>query len=526
MGRCGRQGLFRNKEGWNTVLRKQEARQEKKCVIREARPRNATTFFISNLPDGCNRDRLWRAFGFLENLEDVIVPWKRDRAGNTFGFLKLSNVKEVDIWIDRLKEVKIDGAVIGVNLAKFNRHGSKIETPFAGERVSVFSRLKFEKTFRQERLSKYASDHSNHCRNDGRSYSDVVHPQKLINTGISLELPPLNTDSKKKCEFKSLVGEAKDLETLNNLKFHLAGLVDEGPMLRYLGGLKVLVTKSIIEEADEFLRNQSEVWASWFSRLYVWDGTPPLFERVAWIKVFGVPASLWDRHVLNRIGERCGRLLVKSDVSPDDGNLAEDRMAILVHTGKPISMEMNLVWKNHSLKVWVEEIIGHWSTDFLSNESSELSDAGRSPEVAVSSEFGGRKWLGCLSDVEPSCMGIHNAGTYSKTAAHGEDCDFPSVSHVADLDGHVEQGHNLYGVHNTPVVDAMSLGEGKKVNTCVLESTPSCMGFDDNDGVHGEPTFGDQNITAASDHEERESAEAVGQHSGLVTPWWGLVRSP
>ncbi|MFS7914272.1 hypothetical protein Hanom_Chr02g00151441 [Helianthus anomalus] len=55
------------------------------------------------------------------------------------------------------------------------------------------------------------------------------------------------------------------------------------------------------------------VWEKWFTRLYVWDGIPPLFERVAWVKVLGVPVSLWDGHIVNRIGERCGRLLVKSE---------------------------------------------------------------------------------------------------------------------------------------------------------------------------------------------------------------------
>ncbi|KAJ0451911.1 hypothetical protein HanRHA438_Chr15g0715361 [Helianthus annuus] len=130
-------------------------------------------------------------------------------------------------------------------------------------------------------------------------------------------------EAKKQWEFKSLVGEAKDIEFLNNLKIHHVGLVEEGPMLRYLEGLKVLITFSNKEEANNFLRTRGEEWASWFSRLYVWEGIPPLFERVAWIKVIGVPVLLWDRHVLNRIGERCGRILVKSEASFEDGNMAE-----------------------------------------------------------------------------------------------------------------------------------------------------------------------------------------------------------
>ncbi|MFS7906148.1 hypothetical protein Hanom_Chr01g00055871 [Helianthus anomalus] len=74
----------------------------------------------------------------------------------------------------------------------------------------------------------------------------------------------------------------------------------------------------------------------WFSRLYIREGIPPIFESVAWIKILGVPVCLWGWNVLNKIGERCGRLSVKSEAEANNGNLAEDRLAILVHSGKKI----------------------------------------------------------------------------------------------------------------------------------------------------------------------------------------------
>ncbi|KAJ0667352.1 putative nucleotide-binding alpha-beta plait domain superfamily, RNA-binding domain superfamily [Helianthus annuus] len=396
------------------------------------------------------RLRLWQAFSFLENLEDVFVPWKRDRAGNTFGFVKLSNVKEVDTWINRLKEVKIDGAVIGVNLAKFNRDGSKTAAPSTGERVSVFSRLTFDKSARYVQSSMNTGQNLKPRNNDGRSYCDVVNQKNVFKSGTTIELPPLNTDTKKKWEFKSLVGEAKDIEIPNNLKLHLTGLVEEGPLLRYLGGLKVLVSFSNIEEADDFLRNKSEIWAIWLSRLYVWDGIPPLFKRVAWIKVIGVPVSLWDCHVLNRIGERCGRPLVKSEASAEDGNMSGDRMAILVSTGKRISLEMNITWKDHMFSVWVEEITGLWSPAFLSDDSPDVSDVGLSPEFEESSEYGGVKSKSCMLDSEPSCMGNNMDSSSPKVVSQEQDCDFPitpRVAAVADQEeregvGHVDEDFN------------------------------------------------------------------------------------
>ncbi|KAF5778561.1 putative RNA recognition motif domain, nucleotide-binding alpha-beta plait domain superfamily [Helianthus annuus] len=358
---------------WHTVLSKKEARREKLFASRELRLRDTTSFFISNLPDSCNRDRLWKAFGHLDELEDVFVHMKRDGAGNKFGFIKLYKIRDVNYWIDTLKEVKIDGGVINVNLAKFNRDGSKIERLEDGDRVSVFSRLK-RVTLENQDDRKVGKEFKMH--NDGachafggKSYSSVLKNQSTVTPvdGLSIELPPVNTETKKSLEFKSLVGETKDIDILNNLK----EILDEGLKLRYLGGLKVLISFSSVQEADEYLRLRVEEWEQWFSRLYMWEGIPPLFEKVAWIKVLGVPVSLWDRHILNRIGERCGRLLVKSEASPDDGNMAEDRMAILVETGKRLSKELNLKWKDHNFKVWVEEMSGQWSPAFLDMNSSD-----------------------------------------------------------------------------------------------------------------------------------------------------------
>ncbi|KAF5776481.1 putative RNA recognition motif domain, nucleotide-binding alpha-beta plait domain superfamily [Helianthus annuus] len=288
MSRGGRRGLFgsfganyvrfNKDDGWNTVLSKKEARKEKIFLNRELRLRNATSFFVSNLPDDCTRDRLWKAFAFMDNLEDVFILGKKDKAGNNFGFVKLSNVWDVDSCMESMKEVSIDGAIIGVNLAKFNRDGSKKEKFNPGERVSVFSRLNFGGPVRRSKPNVVGMTSGNI---DSRSFSNVVSNKICIIQVNTVELPPMDTETKKKWELRPLIGEVKDIETLNNLKSHLDGLVDEGPFLRYLGGLKVLVTFSNQEVANDFLRNRGEEWATWFSRLYVWDGTPPLFERVA-----------------------------------------------------------------------------------------------------------------------------------------------------------------------------------------------------------------------------------------------------
>ncbi|MFS7978261.1 hypothetical protein Hanom_Chr10g00913451 [Helianthus anomalus] len=226
MDRGGRRSVYgRNKftrnDGWNTVLSRRQVRQEKLCFNKELRLPNATSFFISILPDTFNRAMLWKAF---------------------------------EHW-------------------------------------------KISKMFPDKNLGKKT------VQNLGaRSYRSVLSPNLEDIPKTCIELPPMNVETKKRWEYKSLVGEAKDIDILNSLKKHLSGIMDEG-----------------------WLRCGKK----WFSRLYVWEGVPPVYERIAWIKILGVPVSLWDRHVFNRVGERCGHLLVKSEADADDGNLAEERVAIL-----------------------------------------------------------------------------------------------------------------------------------------------------------------------------------------------------
>ncbi|MFS7963582.1 hypothetical protein Hanom_Chr08g00740021 [Helianthus anomalus] len=53
----------------------------------------------------------------------------------------------------------------------------------------------------------------------------------------------------KKWELKSLIGEVKDIEFLNDLDSQLSGIMEDNFQLRYLGGLLCF---SCPEEAEEF----------------------------------------------------------------------------------------------------------------------------------------------------------------------------------------------------------------------------------------------------------------------------------
>ncbi|KAF5804367.1 putative RNA recognition motif domain, nucleotide-binding alpha-beta plait domain superfamily [Helianthus annuus] len=411
------------------IQNKQVYRKEKLFRNRDARLQNATSFFISNLPESCDKNSLWKAFEHLDNLEDTFVPCKKDRAGNKFGFIKLSNVTDPVWWMEKMKEVRIDGASIGVNLARFNRDGSKVETANQGNRMSVFNRLYGLNPIHEEGRAPVRKASAQH---GVKSDSSVVKNKGNEPTGGSLALPPMHTESKKLLEFKSLVGEVKDIDILNGLKEHLSGLTEKGLKLKYLGGLKVLLCFDSPDEAEEFRYDMVNEWERWFSRLYLWDGIPPIFERVAWIKILGVPICLWDRHVFNKIGERCGRLLVKSEAESSNGNMAEERLAILVHSGKRISMEFDISWKEHNFKVWVEEIAGQWCPSFLDNDGSSQKSLELSSVYGVSSVVGVSESKSQVGDSSDACMGRSNSPLSPVFEDHG----FEGIVHEAHAQPH------------------------------------------------------------------------------------------
>ncbi|MFS7950361.1 hypothetical protein Hanom_Chr07g00582281 [Helianthus anomalus] len=108
-------------------------------------------------------------------------------------------------WIEELKQVCIDGAVIDVNLAKFDRDGSKIEVQNR-ERMSVFDRLNAEgrvSVFSRLQNKNLGSMHARPLKVDSalyqknKTYSSVVNPGINVNSTVDIELPPMNTKTKK-----------------------------------------------------------------------------------------------------------------------------------------------------------------------------------------------------------------------------------------------------------------------------------------------------------------------------------------
>ncbi|KAI3808928.1 hypothetical protein L1987_24891 [Smallanthus sonchifolius] len=158
----------------------------------------------------------------------------------------------------------------------------------------------------------------------------------------------------------SLLGVATSLSALIELKQSLEGIFDLQVALRYVGGLRFLLTFPTHQEALDFLKEKESVWKSWCTSLVIWRGQNYVFERIAWIRIFGVPPHLWEDGVFDTIASNFGRVMQSSDASTREGNLAFDTVAIMVDHGLTVNREAKIMWKGTRIRCWIREVNDDW----------------------------------------------------------------------------------------------------------------------------------------------------------------------
>ncbi|MFS7925345.1 hypothetical protein Hanom_Chr04g00283731 [Helianthus anomalus] len=218
---------------------------------------------------------------------------------------------------------------------------------------------------------------------------------------------------------RAVVGRTVNLETLVDFAKLLRIAKISVEKIQYLGGLSILISFGDNAGASAFL-NARKVWDPWFSKVEIWDGQSLPFERVVWLKVYGVPLHLFDTEVMEMIGGGFGKVLHVMKSLVEEKDLSLSRVAVLVGEATRIREKLKLAWKDRVFRVWVEEELEDWVPDCLGERGVEFSpgvssDAnspatcnGGSSPVASSPVvgFSGLGNLGGGEEVpEGSCMG-------------------------------------------------------------------------------------------------------------------------
>ncbi|KAF5802508.1 putative RNA recognition motif domain, nucleotide-binding alpha-beta plait domain superfamily [Helianthus annuus] len=330
------------------------------------------TFLVQNLPERTTKEILWRSFQPHGFVTDAYVARKKDKKGNFFGFVRFVGVGNVGETIQQMNTVKIFEAKVTVSLAKYDKNHKKfIYTPkVMGEKV-----WKPKEPVHRSEQGTGVNPPGGAAVREGRSFASLFQKEGHASFSESKMLVVEGNGSKYPlhCRGRSIHGVVKDLPTLNNLNSILSngGLANYG--LSYIGGLSILLTLGNPGNVRETLNNHSELLSSAFSRYHGWNGEDLPLDRVATLRITGVPVHLKENSLFDRIGSLFGRVVQESSFSWLGPDNSDSIVKVLVPPGKRIEETVVMQWKDRRFVVWVSETMEVWSPDLEDENDSEDS---------------------------------------------------------------------------------------------------------------------------------------------------------
>ncbi|KAJ0466628.1 putative RNA recognition motif domain, nucleotide-binding alpha-beta plait domain superfamily [Helianthus annuus] len=341
-----------------------------------------TKLFVSNLPEGCTPWELRKCLESYGEISGTYVAKKRNKEGCRFGFVSFKNVG------DKKELVKvISGARMGENKLKVNIARYAVEN-------SGMARKTEEKS-KNSKAAGHSFGGKTFQLRDARSYSNVVGNSSGGDGAFSGHLGKVVEEVREPSKYVvvpdklvafnslfglSLVGRVVDLETLVDFDrlLRIAKVVVAN--VQYLGGLSILISFHDAVSASSFLESKV-VWGPWFSRLDVWNGQSLPLERVAWLRLIGIPLHLFEPDVMTQVGELFGKVLHVPKMVEEDLDLSVCSVAVLIGEVGRISDVISLRWNRKCYRIGVEEEQQVWIPDCLGAAGINESKASESSPV-------------------------------------------------------------------------------------------------------------------------------------------------
>ncbi|KAM0069818.1 hypothetical protein Hdeb2414_s0001g00005991 [Helianthus debilis subsp. tardiflorus] len=197
-----------------------------------------------------------------------------------------------------------------INVARFALENSEVETekevPAKTVRPPGQNHVGGKFSVRDVRSYKEVVGNSNFGIGSVESSGD--NPVAGTSNVEKVIIVPDRVEAFKGCQGLAVVGRAVDLETLVDIDRLLTIAKFVVANVQYLGGLSVLISFHEEESANRFL-SVKNIWEPWFSKLDPWKGQTLPFERVAWLKLTGIPLHLFEGDVLSQVGAVFGKVL-------------------------------------------------------------------------------------------------------------------------------------------------------------------------------------------------------------------------
>ncbi|CAH1442453.1 unnamed protein product [Lactuca virosa] len=154
----------------------------------------------------------------------------------------------------------------------------------------------------------------------------------------------------------TLIGEAHSLDHIGSLPATI--LISDNT--KYLGGLNIAIHFGSSVEAKDFLEDENR-WRDWFRWMVKSDQQELRYERIAWLKIIGLPLKLWDEENFNLIASRFGRVINPFDGIGNRRDYSMGKVGVLTSEKKWINEEITITADDVKHQIGVVEYTDDWS---------------------------------------------------------------------------------------------------------------------------------------------------------------------
>ncbi|PWA88731.1 RNA-directed DNA polymerase, eukaryota, Nucleotide-binding alpha-beta plait domain protein [Artemisia annua] len=304
-------------------------------------------FFVSNLPEGCSSSDLKEVLLRYGDVQGIYIARKYDKLGKRFGFATFKvtrnradleeNLK--DVWIGSYKLYIVPARFVG-DQKHVGDNGKKIDP--SAHKETVWKPVTIPEV--QEQVVN---------QNEGdRMDVEGNNLQELYGCGV--------------------IAEASSLDVLTSLKTKLKEAAFVGFKIRYVGGLTVLLSFENVLDKDRFL-NDNDGWKSWLKTAESWIGQVVKTDRVAWIKIRGLPMHVAEMKSFNEIAGMFGTVIAEAHY-PEEGDISYAIVGISLQSHARVGGSVKVVWKDSSYLVYVEEDLEEWFPECVVDLDEEAEE--------------------------------------------------------------------------------------------------------------------------------------------------------
>ncbi|PWA75817.1 RNA-directed DNA polymerase, eukaryota, Nucleotide-binding alpha-beta plait domain protein [Artemisia annua] len=334
-------------------------------------------FFVSNLPEGCSSSDLKDVLSRYGDVQGVYIARKYDKLGKRFGFATFkvtrnrvdleANLK--DVWIGSYKLFIVPARFVSGQKPIVDK-GKKIDNsvhreavwkPVTGPEVQVH----LDNQNEEDRMH---VDGSSSEGVDQRSFRDT-----LLNKNVEPSIPEVIVQSEGKNLHElygsGVIAKVSSLDVLTSIKSKLKEAAFGGCNIRYLGGFTVMLNFENASDKDRFL-NVNDVWKTWFTLVEPWNGQVVMTDRVAWLKIRGLPAHVAEMKVFNDIAGVFGTVIAEAQY-PEEGDISYAVVGVSLQSQARVVGYVKAVWRDNSYLVYVEEDTEEWVPNCVADLGDE-----------------------------------------------------------------------------------------------------------------------------------------------------------